>query len=124
MSKANLVSSNGVNQRIAKVNELLQREVGRLITRETEVRDNAVVTITRVNASPNLQQAKVYISVIPEEQKKEVLLLLKKNIFTIQQELNKRLHMRPVPKIIWMEDKGSEGIERVEEILEKIHQEE
>ena len=113
-----------MNQRIERINELLQREVGSLVTKESELPEGAVVTITRVDASPNLQQAKVYISVIPEEQKKEVLLLLGKNIFAIQQGLNKRLHMRPVPKIIWMEDKGSEGVGRVEEILDNIQKEE
>ncbi len=113
-----------MNQRIERINELLQREIGSLITKESELPERAVVTITRVDASPNLQQAKVYISVIPEEQKKEVLLFLKNNIFDIQQELNKRLHMRPVPKIIWMEDKGSERVGRVEEILDNIQKEE
>lgn len=113
-----------MNQRIERINELLQREIGSLITKESELSEGAVVTITRVDASPNLQQAKVYISVIPEEQKKEVLLLLRKNIFAMQQELNKRLHMRPVPKIIWMEDKGSEGAGRVGEILDNIQKEE
>ena len=47
-------------------------------------------------------------------------MFLKKNIFAIQQDLNKRLHMRPVPKIIWVEDMGSTGVSRVEEILNKI----
>lgn len=112
-----------MNQRIKQVNELLHREIGSLIVKESELPEGSVVTITRVDTSPNLQQAKVYISVIPEGQNKEVLLLLKKNIFTIQQDLNKRLHMRPVPKIIWMSDKGSKDVNRVEEILNSIQQE-
>ncbi|MCP6726957.1 MAG: 30S ribosome-binding factor RbfA [Patescibacteria group bacterium] len=113
-----------MNQRIKQINELLQREVGSLIAKESELPEGAVITITRVDASPNLQQAKVYISVIPEEQKENALLLLRRNIFNIQQDLNKRLHMRPVPKIIWVDDKGSKEVGRVEEILDNIQKEE
>lgn len=109
-----------MTERILKVNQLLKREIGSILLRETDLPDEVFVTITRVDASPNLQQAKVYISVIPEEKSKETLKILGKQIFSIQQSLNKKLHMRPVPKIIWMTETMTGKAARIEEILEEI----
>ena len=107
-------------KRILKINELLKREIGSILLREVDVPDEAFVTLTRVDTSPNLQQAKVYISVIPEEKSKETLKILDKQIFSIQQSLNKKLRMRPVPKIIWMAETMTGEAARIEEIMREV----
>ena len=109
-----------MTERILKVNQLLKREIGRILLRETDLPDEAFVTITRVDASLNLQQAKVYISVIPEEKSKETLKILDKQIFSIQQSLNKKLRMRPVPKIIWTAETMTGEAARIEEIMREV----
>jgi len=109
-----------MSDRIPRVNSLLQEEIGTILLQEIHFPDNVLVTITRVEASPNLQQAKVYISVLPEEQGEEVLQILKKDIYDIQQQINKRLDMRPVPRIIFVQEKQVKGAARVEELLEEI----
>ena len=108
--------------RISKVEELLKREVGKIIFREVEMPEQALVTLTRVQASGNLQQAKVYISVVPDERAKEVLKTLGQNIFDIQQTINRKLKMRPVPKIIWVLEKATAEAQRIEELLDKIRE--
>ena len=109
-----------MTKRILKINELLKREIGSILLREVDVPDEAFVTLTRVDTSPNLQQAKVYISVIPEEKSKETLRILGKQIFSIQQSLNKKLRMRPVPKIIWMAETMTGEAARIEEIMKEV----
>ena len=109
-----------MNDRIGKVNELMKRELGQIILREVEMPDQAVVTLTRVAASGNLQQAKVYISVVPDEKAREVLKTLGQNIFDIQQILNKKLRMRPVPKILWVLETAGAEAHRIETLLEQI----
>jgi len=81
------------------------------------------VTLTRVKATPNLQQAKVYISVMPEERRKEALKLLQKEIYGIQQLLNKRLNMRPVPRIEWVLETKTREAQEIEVLLDKIKKE-
>jgi len=85
-----------------------------------EAPENTLVTLTRVDTAPNLQQAKIYISVMPEEKAKEVLRLLKKEVYEIQQLLNKRLNMRPVPRIEWVLEEKTKEAQEIEEILDKI----
>jgi len=112
-----------VTERILQVNELLQQELGIILLRELDVQQNTLVTLTRVDAAPNLQQAKIYISVMPEEKAKEVLKLLQKEVYGIQQLLNKRLNMRPVPRIEWVLEEKTKEAQEIEEILDKIKEE-
>ena len=79
-----------------------------------------LVTVTRVSASPNLQQAKVYVSVMPEKNIKETMLALNRDIYTFQQKLNKRLNMRPIPKIRFIEEEGIREADKIEKLLGKI----
>jgi len=109
-----------MRDRILKVNELIKHELGQILLREVEMPKGAVVTLTRVAASGNLQEAKVYISVMPDEKGQEALKSLSQNVYDIQQVLNERLNMRPVPRIQWVLEKAGAETQHVEELLDKI----
>lgn len=109
--------------RIQRVNELLRKEMSQLLLKEIDF-DQSMVTITEVDTSPDLRQAKIKISVLPEKSTEAVLKRLEKNIFDLQQQLNKKLNMRPVPKLRFVIDKASIKEQRVEELLQKIKIEE
>ena len=109
-----------MSERIKKVNELIKRELSQIILREIEFPKGVLATITRVETSPNLIQAKIYISALPEDKTIDVLKSLSYKIYSIQQLLNKRLKMRPMPKIEILEEKQTKEAGRIEEILEKI----
>lgn len=111
-----------MTDRILQVNTLLLKELNRIILKEIEFSPDALATITRVEATPNLQQAKVYISIMPDQKRKEVLHALRSQVFHIQQILNKRLNMRPVPRIEWVYETKAAEAQRIEELLEKIKQ--
>lgn len=108
-----------MNNRIARINELIKKELGKLIQEKVEFLGESLTTITRVETVSNLSEAFVYISVIGEN-KKQAMNILQKNIYQLQKELNKKLNMRPVPKIIFREEKETENAEKIEQILEKI----
>jgi ribosome-binding factor A len=113
-----------MKNRVAQINELLKHELGNMLFREIEMPEHAVITLTRVEASGNLQQAKVYISVMPDEKGNEVLTILGRNIYDIQQMLNERLKMRPVPKILWVLETATAQAQHIEELLDQIRKEE
>lgn len=108
-----------MSQRIEKINKLLKQEVSKLLLKEVDFGD-VFVTITNVDTSPNLQQSKIRISILPNKKSDEVWDIIKKNIFRVQKALNKKLYMRPVPKIIFEIDKEEERVQRIEKILGKI----
>jgi len=106
--------------RIQRVNQLIKKELSQIIFREMDFPEKVLVTLTRVEASSNLEQAKIYISVIPQEKGREVLEMLNKSIYYLQQKLNQRLKMRPIPRIVFVEERKTAEAGRIEELLEKI----
>jgi ribosome-binding factor A len=57
---------------------------------------------------------------MPNSREVEVFKNLNKRIYYIQQLLNERIKMRPMPKIIFFKEKETERAGKVEEILEKL----
>jgi len=112
-----------MSRRIEQVNALLQRELGQLILKEIEFPGDILVTVTRVDSLDNLSEARVYVSVMPEKESAKVLQILSKKIYFLQQKINHRLRMRPVPQIRFLEEKETAGAGRVEELLEQLKKE-
>ena len=111
------------SQRIKKVNELLKRELGKIILKELEFSRDILITITDVESSPDLREAKIWVSVMPENQISLALRVLKRNIYNLQKKLDKRLKMRPVPRIEFLKESKSEEAQKIEEVLDKIQEE-
>ena len=70
--------------------------------------------------SVGIQNAEIYFLTIPDDAAEEIHKKLKKNIFFIQQALNKRLRMRPVPKIRFSIDKQEQEASKIDEVLTGI----
>jgi len=113
-----------VSQRIQKVNELIKRELSQILLREADFPKDILVTLTRVDTAPNLSQSKIYISVFPVGQIEGIIKFLNRRVYEFQQRLNKRLRMRPMPKIIFVREKKTAEAGRIEEILEEAKKQE
>ena len=107
-------------KRIERVNELLKREVSKLILREIDFPQNCLVTVTRADVSSDLNQAKIYISIIPEDYSKSVLKILNSRVFSLQAGINRLLKMKKVPKIKIEEEEETKAADRIERVLEEI----
>lgn len=107
-----------MSQRIQKINELLRQEVSQLLLKEVDF-DDILVTVISVDTSPNLSQAKIKITCLPTERGERALRIINKDIYQIQQQLNKKLNMRFVPKLIFEIDKLENSAQRIEKLLTK-----
>jgi len=124
MSTNRIAPQDGVPLRGKKINSLLEREIGKIIQREIFFPNGVLPTLTRVETTSNLIEAKVYISVFPENKSEEVLKTLNKEVYDIQQEINKKLNMRPVPKIRFIKDEILIHAGRIEELLAQLKKDE
>lgn len=106
-------------RRIEKLAVLLKEELAAVLDREIEFPEGALVTITRVHVSPDKRYATVFLSVLPNDPD-PILDILNERVFDIQQILNKRVRMRPVPKIRFAADEEEERRERVEKSLAQM----
>lgn len=111
-------------ERISRVNQLIKKELSKILFREIDFPEETLVTLTRVETSADLEEAKVYISVLPEDKFVKVFEMLDKLVYFLQQKLNKRLRMRPLPRIKFVEEKKTAEASRIEELLEQIRKEE
>lgn len=118
MSKKKISSMS--EHRIEKIESLIRQVLGEIIQREFTPPEGALVSLTQISASGNLQEARAYISVIPDRLGGAVVGNLQKNAWRFQEELNKKLKMRPVPKIIFAGDRQAAQAQAVETIMEQL----
>lgn len=85
--------------RTRRVGEQIQRELADLI--RTEVKDPRVgmVTINAVDVSKDLGHAKVFITVMNEEQRQQTLDGLQRAAGFLRSELGRRMFIRSVPQL-------------------------
>ncbi len=112
-----------MSRRIPRVNQLIKKELGQVILREVDFPKDVLVTITRVETLPNLNESRVFVSVFPEKRGEEILGILTKKIYFLQQKINQRLKMRPLPRLIFVLEKMTVEAGKIEEILEKLKKE-
>lgn len=110
-------------RRIEKVNELLKRQIGEIFLRQIGIPD-VLITITRVDTASNFITSNIYVSVFPEKKFDDVFKVLDKEVYDIQQALNDKLRMRPIPKIIFKREKSLAPVEKVEKIIKDLKKDE
>ena len=108
-------------RRIEKLNILFREQIASIVDREVEFADGVFVTITRVAISSDARHANAYISVLGGEEYL-ALAMLEKNVYHIQQQVNRAIRMRPVPKIRFAIDEEERRREEVERSLGAIKQ--
>ena len=108
------------NNRISKLNSLVQEELSKIIQKEVEFERGVLVTVYKADVSADVAHANVHISVIPEDNEKKALNTLRENIFRIQQELNKKLVLKTVPKIRFVIDDSIKRAADMEKLFKEV----
>lgn len=108
-----------MTKRIERVNEVIKKELAAIVYKRIET-PNTFVTFTKVDVSSDLHYADVYFLTIPDEASYGVARELTKSVFFIQQDLNKRLRMRPVPRIRFRIDEREQEAAKIDELLKRI----
>ena len=113
-----------MTDRLDKINELIKQEVGKIILKEVDMPKNILVTITRAKTAPDLKRSTIYVTALPEQKNQEAMRELDINTFDIQKALNRKLHLKQIPKIDFKIDKQAFAEQKIFELLGKNKQEE
>lgn len=105
-----------------KVNSLLKREISAFLLAEGFEEITGLLTITGVEVTPDLQRAKVFFSVVGQEEE-EVGEILKKHIYQIQGMLNQKLKMYRIPRITFVLDRSGAYAQHIGKIIQRLHKE-
>lgn len=106
-------------RRLKRIDELVHRFIADYLRRELDT--DALVTVSSVTTTGNVQDCTIGITVFPFEKSKTVLKEIEKNIYEIQQVLNRGLKMRPVPKITFKIDESEEKASKVLRVIDKLN---
>jgi len=108
---------------MARRSEKLSREIKRSVApiiEEMSFSSSALVTVIQVEVSPDFDYVKIYIGVLPEEHREEVISQIQEQKGAIKRKLAQRLRIRRMPEIDFRTDQGLQKAERVERLLKKI----
>jgi len=93
------------SNRINRINEEIQKELSSLLrtVKDPRVQDT-MISITRVETTPDLRYTKIYVSFLQEEKAKEALAGLKSAAGYLRRQLGQNLQLRYAPQIVWEQD--------------------
>ena len=93
------------SNRIIRINEEIQKELSALIRnlKDPRVRDT-MISITRVETTPDLRFTKVYVSFLQEDKAADAMKGLQSGSGFLRRELGRNLNLRHTPQIMWALD--------------------
>lgn len=111
-----------MTMRATRVGEQMKKELGDIIGRKLKDPRIGFLTVTDVRVSGDLQIAKVYISVLGDEKKREETLkgLAKAKGF-IRSELGNRIRLRKTPEIHFEFDESIDYGNRIETLIHELN---
>ena len=93
------------SNRILLINEEIQKELSNLLrtVKDPRVQD-VMISITRVETTPDLRYTKVYVSFLQEEKAEGAMKGLKSAAGFLRRQLGSNLQLRYAPEIVWALD--------------------
>ncbi|MFN3480453.1 MAG: 30S ribosome-binding factor RbfA [Thermodesulfovibrionales bacterium] len=107
-------------KRSQRVSDLLREEIAEIIMRRLKDPRLGFVTVTGVDITEDLKIAKVFISVLKEEEKEATLDILNSAKSFIRSEVAKRVRMKTIPSIEFRLDESIEYGAKIDRLLKEI----
>ena len=111
--------------RIEKVQELIKQEASEIIMRELKDPRIGFVTITEVDVSSDLHNAKLYVSILgSDKQIEDTWKGLNSSLGFIRRELAHRIRLKFIPEIKFFMDTSLQYSAHIQELLIKVQKDE
>ncbi len=106
-----------------RINSEVQREISQLISREIkDPRIQPMTTVTAVDVTPDLKHAKIYISVIgDEEAKKNTIAGLKSAAPYMRGQLARSINLRNTPELTFVIDQSIEYAIQMSKLIDSVN---
>lgn len=109
--------------KIERINSIFVKEISYILANEIKDKDIKFVTITACDVTNDLSYAKVYYTVLDDSRRKETKEALNNASAFIRRKLCERVDIRHTPELIFVFDESIEYGKKIEDIIEKIHEE-
>jgi ribosome-binding factor A len=105
-----------------RVADQIRSELALLLSREVHDPGIGFVTLTRVQVTPDLQQARVFYTALGDEKaRRESGRALGRAAPFLRRQLGSRLRLKRAPELTFVYDDSIAGQDRIEQILSELH---
>jgi ribosome-binding factor A len=109
-------------KRLDRVNQLVKEEISMILQRELKDPRLGFVTVTEVDTSKDLRQAKIFVSVLGgDDQWKSSMAALTSARGFIRNWLRQHLDLRVTPELTFHPDRSMEHAARIQALLKGLH---
>ena len=118
----NQTSQRQFSQRQLRVGELVKQNLGQLFLRneaKIPLLNTKLITVTEVRMTPDLKTARVYVIPLGGIDTKETVKILTEYSHLVRKALSKRLDIKFLPKLTFVEDNSFEYAEKIERIIKE-----
>ena len=120
MNKKHSINQNDPSQRQLRVQELLKSALNEILIRgesKNPKLDNLLITITHVDVSPDLRNAKFYV--VPSDVEKTEIIIDEFNISkkTIRKKIVDKVKLKYAPEISFFFDETINEVKRLDELF-------
>ena len=104
-----------------KISRLVQKEAASYFLTHQGDYQGVIISVTEVRVTPDLDEARIFVSIFPQNLRTKVLAKITANLKQIRFELasKMRYQLRRIPDLLFMPDESLDYAERIEELLSK-----
>ncbi len=107
-------------KRPRQVSDLIHRELAMILQRETNDQRLTKLSITEVDVSPDLRLARVYYTVLDQQDLNDIKKALLKGASFLRQSVAKKIGLRYMPKLEFVYDDNLDKAEKLTHIIQKL----
>ena len=111
------------NIKLSRYNSLFVKEISSILQNEVKDPDLKFVTVTDCEITNDLSFAKVYVTVLNDEKRKDIMKSLDGAKSFIRGEISKRVEIRHTPELRFIYDESIDYGNKIEKIIKELHEE-
>ena len=111
-----------LNHRHLRVGELVKQNLGQIfIKNEAKIPslNTKLITVTEVKMSSDLRSARAYVIPLGGKETKKIVNILTEFSYLVRKALSKKLDIKFLPKLYFVEDKSFDYAERIEKLIKE-----
>ena len=115
---------NQVSQRQLRVGEMVKQALSLIFIKgEAKIPnlETNLITVTEVRMSPDLKSARAFVLPLGGKDSKKTVDLLKEFSYIVRKILSKKIEIKYLPKVAFVEDKSFEYAEKIEKLIKQTN---
>jgi len=117
--------NNQYSQRQLRVGEMVKQTLSNIFMKgeaKVPTLETNRITVTEVRMSPDLKNAKAYVIPLGGKDSENTVNLLTKFSYLVRKALSKKIEMKFLPKISFVNDKSFDYAEKIEKLIKKNYE--